>query len=90
MGEQRDWGGRNCKRNSMQICFGNEQNSLKLHEISHRWWIQVSSILSGFSGSCSILTPNEQTSEGNGPQIVFFARGFLQSRTITKLPQASP
>ena len=25
MGEQRDWGGRNCKRNSMQICFGNEQ-----------------------------------------------------------------
>ena len=54
MGEQRDWGGRNCKRNSMQICFGNEQNSLKLRgfpeigkaEKSH----QMTQILTGVEG----------------------------------------
>ena len=56
MGEQRDWGGRNCKRNSMQICFGNEQNSLKLRgfpeigkaEKSH----QITQILTGVEAVC--------------------------------------
>ena len=51
-----------------------------------RWWIQVSSIWGGFSGSCSILTPNEQTSYGNSRPLHFCLLRVGFCNTVTTCP----